>query len=249
MDKLITTAKERFWHADVYARDQWVKAQAEKLPSGSFVLDAGAGASKYRPFFSHCLYKTQDFCMYQGPLVKYIQPIDYVCEITSIPLAEGAVDAILCTEVFEHVVDPIAVLVEFSRLLKPGGQLLLTSPLLSHLHMEPYHYYGGFTHYWYEFWLPNKGFRIQSITPVSGPGRTAVTFLQAFYLMWAAAERKLGPGRRLLSLLGRAPAKLMIHYVLPWILPRFDSWLGSKTICSGYLVAAERCNQTKSDQR
>jgi ubiquinone/menaquinone biosynthesis C-methylase UbiE len=240
MDKLVTTAHERFWHAEAYARDQWVKAQAEKLPRGSFVLDAGAGASKYRPFFAHCQYKTQDFCLYQGPLVKYLQPIDYVCEITAIPLAAGSVDAILCTEVIEHVVDPMAVLAEFHRLLKPGGKLLLTAPLISHLHMEPYHYYGGFTHYWYEFWLPKNGFAIDSITTVGGPGRTCVTFCQAFYARWSEAEKKLPPLSRAVSLFFRAGAKLFVHGILPRVLPKFDHWLGPDLICSTYLVEATR---------
>ena len=79
------------------------------------------------------------------------------------------IDVVVSFEVIEHVVDPMAVLVEFARLLKPGGKLLLTAPLLSHLHMEPHHYYGGFTRYWYEHWLPKHGLAIdvcsQSITP------------------------------------------------------------------------------------
>lgn len=240
MDKLVVTAKDRFWHPDVFIRDQWVKNEAAKLPSGSKVLDAGAGASKYRPFFSHCDYKTQDFCRYEGPLVQYLQPINYVCDIAAIPLPDGSLDAILCTEVIEHVVDPMAVLAEFQRLLKPGGKLLLTSPLLSHLHMEPYHYYGGFTRYWHEYWLPKRGFKIDSITPVGGPGRTAVTFLVAFHTIWSAAEKKLGLGRRLISMMFRLPAKLKIHYLAPRILPRLDGWLGNQLVCSSYLVAATR---------
>lgn len=240
MDKLITTSQERFWHPEAHARDQWVKAQAEKLPRGSKVLDAGAGASKYRPFFAHCAYRTQDFCLYQGALVKYLQPIDHVCDITAIPLPDQSLDAILCTEVFEHVVDPMAVLAEFHRLLKPDGKLWLTAPLLSHLHMEPYHYYGGFTHYWYRFWLPKKGFAIESITPIGGPGLSAVIFSQAFYSRWAEAERELNPLRKLFSKLLRANAKIWCHWLLPLLLPKFDRWLGNKVICSGYMVAATR---------
>jgi SAM-dependent methyltransferase len=239
MDKLVTTAKERFWHPGVFIRDQWVKTEAEKLPPGSKVLDAGAGASKYRPFFSHCDYKTQDFCKYEGPLVKYLQPIDYVCDIASIPLPAQSLDAILCTEVIEHVVDPMLVLGEFQRLLKPGGKLLLTSPLLSHHHMEPYHYYGGFTRYWYEYWLPKKGFKIDSLTAVGGPGMTAVVFLQAFYSVWSAEEKKLKPGvRRSLSMVFRAIAKVKIHYIAPRILPRFDPWLGTRLVCLSNMVVA-----------
>ncbi len=240
MDRLVVTAKDRFWHPDIFVRDQWVQAEAAKLAPGSKVLDAGAGASKYRPFFAHCEYRTQDFCLYQGPLVKYLQPIDYVCDIAAIPLPDQSLDAILCTEVIEHVANPMTVLDEFRRLLKPGGKLLLTSPLLSHLHMEPYHYYGGFTHYWYRHWLPKKGFQLDSVTPVGGPGRTCVVFGQAFYLMWSAAEKKLGWGRRLGSRLFRAPGWFLLYYLLPWVLPKFDRWLGQQLICSSYLVAATR---------
>src|SRR4029434_729006 len=103
-----------------------------------------------------------------------------------------------------------------ARLLKPGGKLWLTSPLLSHLHMEPFHYYGGFTHFWYRHWLPKAGLEIDSITAVGGPGQTAVTFGRAFYAAWGAKERSLSLPARLLSLGARAPAKLLLHFLLPW---------------------------------
>lgn len=240
MDRLMTGAGDRFWHPEPYVRDRWVQSQALALSSGSWVLDAGAGASKYRPFFKHCHYQTQDFCQYEGELVKYLEPLDYVCDVVSIPIETGKLDAILCTEVIEHVVDPMAVIREFARLLKPGGKLLLTSPLLSHLHMEPYHYYGGFTHYWYRYWLPKAGFEIESITPVGGPGTTCMIFNKAFYARWGEAERGLGLWSRCLSRVFRAGAKVMIHYAFPWLLPKFDPWLGNSVICSGYMVAARR---------
>jgi SAM-dependent methyltransferase len=240
LDKLITNRREAFWNPEAHARDQWVREQAARLPAGSLVLDAGAGASKYRPFFAHCDYQTQDFCQYEGPLVKYLQPVDHVCEITRIPLPDGALDCILCTEVLEHVPDPMAVLAEFSRLLKRDGLLLLTAPLLSHLHMEPYHYYGGFTHYWYRHWLPKHGLRVETILPVGGPGRSCATFGIAFYTAWGQAERREGAARRLLSKGFRAGAKVIFHYLWPWLLPKWDGWLGNQNICSGYLVAARK---------
>jgi SAM-dependent methyltransferase len=240
VDKLVTTDQERHWNPEAFARDAWIKTQAQKLPAGSWVLDAGAGASKYRPFFAHCRYQTQDFCQYKGDLVKYLEPVDYVCDITSVPLPAESLDAILCTEVIEHVVEPVAVLDEFRRLLKPGGRLLLTAPMLSAMHMEPYHYFAGFTHFWYRHWLPEKGFEIESITPVGGPGRTCVVYCQVFYSAWSSAERRAKPLQRLGSRVLRLAAKPVVHYLLPWLLPRFDSWLGTDLVCSCYLVAASR---------
>lgn len=240
MDKLVETEKERFWHPEAWARDQWVKAQASKLAPGSHVLDAGAGASKYRPFFSHCRYETQDFCQYEGPLVQYLQPIDYVCEITRIPLPDGSLDAILCTEVLEHVPDPMVVLAEFGRLLKPGGNLLLTAPHGSHLHMEPYHYYTGFTHFWYRHWLPRHGFEVVSITPQGGPGRLAVSGLHAYYTQWRAWERTLPALPRTLSLAGRMLLKVPFHYLAAWTLPRLDPSLERFRSCIGFMVEAKK---------
>lgn len=243
MDKLVETSKERFWHPEAWERDQWVRAQAASLPAGSRVLDAGAGASKYRSFFAHCKYETQDFCQYQGPLVQYLQPIDYVCEITKIPVPDNSLDAILCTEVLEHVPDPMAVLQEFARLLKPGGTLLLTAPHGSHLHMEPYHYYTGFTHFWYRHWLPLHGFEVESITPQGGPGRLAVSGLHAYYTHWRNLEMNLPLPKRVLSLAGRMLAKLPFHYLASWTLPRLDPQLDRFRSCIGLMVAAKKVGE------
>ena len=240
MDKLVETGKERFWCREAWQRDEWIKAEAAKLPAGSRVLDAGAGASKYRPFFGHCDYKTQDFCEYKGPLVSYLQPIDYVCDITKIPLPNASLDAILCTEVLEHVLDPMAVLEEFARLLKPEGRLLLSAPHGTALHMAPYHFYGGFTHFWYRHWLPQRGFDVDSIVPQGGPGRAAVCYLHSFYFSWRTAEQGLPRIKRMLSLPFRMLAKVSFFYALNWLLPKFDPYLDCYENCVGLMVRATK---------
>jgi SAM-dependent methyltransferase len=240
MDKLVTTSWERFSNPPAAMRDDWIREQAAHLPAGSWVLDAGAGACKYRPFFKHCRYETQDFCKYEGPLVRYLEPINYVGDICSIPLPEGCLDAVLCTEVLEHVVDPMAVVREFARLLKPGGRLFLTAPNLSYLHMEPYHCYSGLTHHWYRYWLPREGFSIDTLQTIGGPGMTCSVFSQGFYESWKDAERPTRGLKRWLSRMARLPAKILVHYALPWLLPQFDGWLGSHKVHLGVMVAATR---------
>ena len=246
MDRLATEPRDRLWYYEPWVRDQWLKSEAAALPAGSWVLDAGAGASKYRPYFAHCRYETQDFCQYHGPLVQYVQPIQYVCDIIAIPLPDRSLDAIVCTEVIEHVVDPMAVLREFARLLKPQGKLFMTAPLLSSLHMEPFHYYGGFTCHWYRHWLPATGFSVHSVQPVGGPGRTCVVYLETMYNVWAEKERTLRPVARLASLALRALWKVPAHFLFPRLLPKLDPWLGGATVCSGYLVSATRIAEPRN---
>jgi SAM-dependent methyltransferase len=50
----------------------------------------------------------------------------------TLPLPDESVDYVLCQEGIEHVSDQLGLLNEFNRVLKPGGQLLLTTPSMSH---------------------------------------------------------------------------------------------------------------------
>ena len=48
-----------------------------------------------------------------------------------LPFASGSADAVLFSEVIEHLVDPDAALDELRRVLRPGGHLLLSTPNLA----------------------------------------------------------------------------------------------------------------------
>jgi SAM-dependent methyltransferase len=53
---------------------------------------------------------------------------DAIGSVTELPLEDGTVDWILCTEVIEHVEDDRAATVELGRVLKPGGFALISVP-------------------------------------------------------------------------------------------------------------------------
>ncbi|NEB75947.1 class I SAM-dependent methyltransferase, partial [Streptomyces sp. SID14478] len=48
-----------------------------------------------------------------------------------LPFRDGAADAVLLSEVIEHLVDPDAALDEIRRVLRPGGHLMLSTPNLA----------------------------------------------------------------------------------------------------------------------
>ena len=153
-------------------RDEWVTKTLKLLPNGARILDAGAGEQRYRDSCSHLDYVSQDFGKYQGHgdgkgLQKKewdTSQIDIVSDLVSIPEADGSFDAILCTEVLEHVPAPQDAIKEFSRLISPGGTLILTAPFCSLTHFSPYYFCNGFSPFWYERWLNKYGFKIEEIT-------------------------------------------------------------------------------------
>lgn len=165
-------------------RDRWIAARAAGVPAGSRVLDVGAGSAPYRNLFAHCKYTTQDFSQLRDEQLRHggYGRIDIVSPANDIPVPDGSFDVVLCTEVLEHVSDPIAVAREFARIVAPGGQLILTAPLGSGIHQEPYHFYGGYTPYWYEKFLREAGFDSVVVTPNAGTLRhfaqEAIRFVQ-----------------------------------------------------------------------
>lgn len=151
-------------------RDQWVANRTGALISSGkviSVLDVGAGTGRYRNLFPKTAYKAHDFGEEPSTQGIYTE-LDYVSDITRIPVPDKSFDVILCTEVLEHVPDPVAAIYEMARIIKPGGRLLLTAPLASFLHQEPFHFYGGFTPHFYNFYLPKCGFRRLKIESNNG---------------------------------------------------------------------------------
>jgi SAM-dependent methyltransferase len=155
-------------------RDRWVAEIADRLPAGAHVLDVGAGQCPYRALFAHCTYAAHDFAAYQGTPAGVLRddwrygPLDYVSDITALPVPDASFDAVLCTEVLEHVPEPVAALREFARVLRPAGWLFLSAPLGAGLHQQPHHYYGGYTPHFYRRFLGDCGFNIERITPNGG---------------------------------------------------------------------------------
>jgi ubiquinone/menaquinone biosynthesis C-methylase UbiE len=157
-------------------RDEWLEKAVSAIPRGARILDAGAGELQYQPLCAHLDYVSQDFAKYDGTGdASGLQTqswdnsrIDIVSDITAIPEPDGSFDAVLCVEVLEHVPAPIEALREFSRLLRVGGELIVTTPVASLTHFAPYYFYNGYSRYFFEEHLPRLGFEVLEISPNGG---------------------------------------------------------------------------------
>jgi SAM-dependent methyltransferase len=141
-------------------------------------LDVGCGTQPYRPYFGHIEKITAcDFDASRGN-------VDFSCPADKIPLDDMCMDSILCTEVLEHVPNPLAVWNEFHRLLRPGGKVLLTTPMYWPPHELPYDFF-RYPEHGLRRLIDDSGFRLLSIIPRGGPlafwGQATLHVWQPFF--------------------------------------------------------------------
>ena len=149
-------------------RNLWIEGILKSITPGLRILDAGAGEQPYKIHCEHLEYVSQDFKQYQGEgdgsgLQKKkwdVSTIDIESDITNIPVGDESFDVVMCTEVLEHVPDPVAALKELNRILKPGGYLIITTPFCSLTHFAPFHFATGFNKYFYDYWMSELNYEI-----------------------------------------------------------------------------------------
>jgi len=144
---------------------RFVKYVAESLPENASLLDAGAGESVYKRFFSNCNYKAIDLAV--GERRWNYANLDYVAPLHDMPIEDGTFDAVLCTQVLEHLEWPRESVKEMYRVLKPDGKLFMTVPMAHPEHQGPHDFF-RYTSYGLESICKHAGFREIKITPFGG---------------------------------------------------------------------------------
>jgi SAM-dependent methyltransferase len=153
--------------------DRELAAFGASLPEGALVLDAGAGSQKYASKFSRQRYESADF----EQVDKHYQPSTYVCDLRSIPVEDGRFDAVVFTQVMEHLPEPHLVLAELVRVLKPGGKMFFSAPLYYEEHEKPYDYY-RYTQFALKFMFDRAGLDIAELRWLEGFMGTAAHMLR-----------------------------------------------------------------------
>lgn len=166
-DKLVTESTKHFIRESPLIRLTilgLVIYASKQLKTGMSLLDVGAGDCPYKSVFANITYKSTDFA---GTEYHQFKEIDYVCPADNIPVKEKSFEAVLCTEVLEHVPEPKRVLAEFNRVLKNKGNLFLTTPFIYQVHEEPYDFF-RYTPYSFKNLLEEAGFEVVFITSRGG---------------------------------------------------------------------------------
>jgi SAM-dependent methyltransferase len=156
---------QRRVEVDNYVLFDFIERSGASLPAGTRVLDAGAGDGRYRTEFAHTRYIGVDLAV--GDVALDYTGLDAICTLTGLPFDAGSFDAVLCTQVLEHVAEPLQVLREICRVLRPGGRIFLSGPQSWHQHQKPHDYY-RYTSFGFRYLLEHAGMVVESIEPMGG---------------------------------------------------------------------------------
>lgn len=174
--------KPRLWNADYcllrgLAREVRAFAIAKATP-GLTVVDYGCGAKPYQTFFPpSCHYLGVDTC--ENPYADLVMQHGQ-----KVPLADGAADLVLSTQVVYLVADFDNYLAECRRLLKPGGWFLLTTHGTWTYHPASGGDFYRFTQDGVRHILGRNGFNIVALTPVVGTLGTGLHLRQLVFNQW-----------------------------------------------------------------
>ncbi|MDE2079448.1 MAG: class I SAM-dependent methyltransferase [Patescibacteria group bacterium] len=104
-------------------------ASCAKYLTGDVLDIGGGGENRYRGLYTCKTFVSLD--------VDAGSDVDIVASADDIPLPDGSKDAIISTQVLEHVKYPEKCVQEMHRVLKKGGYAVITVPQWNELHDEP----------------------------------------------------------------------------------------------------------------
>ncbi len=141
------------------------------------LLDLGCGEKPYRLIYDDVCESSigmdVETCKHEQ---KYV---DVFASADQIPCEDASFDAVLCTNVLEHVANAGKAFQEISRVLKMEGYLIVAVPFLYPVHEAPYDYY-RYTKYGIEHQLKKNGFIIKHSMPWGGVGMLLCVYLHLF---------------------------------------------------------------------
>jgi SAM-dependent methyltransferase len=149
-------------------------------------VDIGCGSKPYEKFTNADKYIGLEL---DNELSKELKSADYYYDGITIPFDNNSTDSVLISQVFEHVFTPNELLQEINRILKSGGILLMSVPLVWDEHEQPYDY-GRYTSYGLRYILNKNGFEVIELIKTSNDFTAIVQLVVAFIYKTTLTKNK-----------------------------------------------------------
>jgi SAM-dependent methyltransferase len=102
------------------------------------VLDVGCGNSPFKFLIDTSKARYIGIDIENADKFDYYNPEKIAFDGENIPFEEDSFDNIISTEVLEHIENPEKIVKEMYRVLKPGGEVIVTVPWSARVHFEPF---------------------------------------------------------------------------------------------------------------
>lgn len=139
--------------------DYFIKNYFNEVQRGkdTILLDLGCGLMPFKKYYHDRYHK-----VITGDYEKRRKDVDMELDAQNLPFDDNKFDAILFSEVLEHIPEPSKAIAEIARCLKKDGELVITIPFIYQLHEVPYDYF-RFTEFGLEKILKDHGLSIKKI--------------------------------------------------------------------------------------
>jgi SAM-dependent methyltransferase len=202
--------------------DEFLARELAALPDSARLLDVGgyrvAHKGRLDPGALKLTRVTANLAPEKRPHV--------LADALSLPFAPASFDAVLVSEVLEHLADARAALAQIARVLKPGGRLLITVPFLYPIHADP-HDHERCTDVEWRARLAATGF---AVTSIEAQGRCWTVLADALRVV--ANEGIVGMG------LGTRIRRRLLAGLVRMLRPRAVRWDASSEVERNRALAA-----------
>ncbi len=144
----------------------WITSEGCKYADG-ILLDYGCGNQPYRELWGKNVKQYVGVDVTQN---KFGTVTDVVPPNSPLPYQDNSFDTVVSTQVLEHVSEPKFYLSEAARVLRPGGNLILTCPGTYMLHEEPFDFF-RYTEHGLRYLLESNGISILVLDTTGGAWR------------------------------------------------------------------------------
>jgi len=135
LDELIELEDTYWWH--VSKRRLVMGLLARHLPAPGRLVEGGVGSARDLSEFQHAGYAVSGYdAMPESVANARERGLDVVSHDLELawPVAEGSLDVVVLLDVLEHIADPVRVLENVRRALRPGAGAVVTVPAYPFLH-------------------------------------------------------------------------------------------------------------------
>lgn len=161
------TGKWSFWKFNWLANHKIVRAlERARGHARGELLDVGCGSKPFAPLFAQQVTRYWGTDLAVSPYLGGAR-LDAFARAEALPFRAATFDTVIGLSMLTYLPEPIRMLEEARRVLRPGGVLILEFTQMVPLHDEPYDYF-RFTRYGAQYLLEKAGFEPLEFIPIGG---------------------------------------------------------------------------------